>query len=564
MSTSANGKENMIIEDLWYKNTVIYSLDVETFMDSNGDGIGDFEGLMRRLDYLQALGIETLWLAPFYPSPNKDNGYDVSDYYGVHPRYGSSGDFVEFMHQAKKRGFKVILDLVVNHTSSEHLWFQEARKDKSSKYYDYYVWSEKKPKYRKDGVVFPGVQEATWTYDKKAQAYYHHRFYDFQPDLNMVNPQVRTEVRRIMGYWLELGVAGFRVDAVPFVLEASAPDVKRPERKFEYLEEMRQFLQWRVGDAILLGEANVLPEDVKKYFVGTSGMGSGIHMMFNFYVNQFLFYALATAEVGPLKEALYATKEIPSTAQWAQFLRNHDELDLGRLSDEQREQVFARFAPEERMQLYHRGVRRRLAPMLGDRRQMELAYSLNFSLPGTPVLRYGDELGMGEDLSLNQREAVRTPMQWSDEPQAGFSTAEKLVHPVIEDGIYSFERVNAESQRRDPESLLNWMSRMIRLRKECPEIGWGDWEILSVDTPGVLAMRYEWRGTSLVTVHNFKEIACEITLTPGVEGGHKLVDLLHDQYCESETGTHSIVLEPYGYHWYRVGGLNYSLVREKA
>jgi maltose alpha-D-glucosyltransferase/alpha-amylase len=565
MSASTHGKESsMIIEDLWYKNTIIYSLDVETFMDSDGDGIGDFEGLMRRLDYLQSLGVETLWLAPFYPSPNKDNGYDVSDYYGVHPRYGSSGDFVEFMNQAKKRGFKVLIDLVINHTSNEHPWFQEARKNKDSKYYDYYIWSEEKPKYRTDGVVFPGVQEATWTYDKKAQAYYHHRFYEFQPDLNIVNPQVRTEVRRIMGYWLELGVAGFRVDAVPFVLEASAPDVKEPERNFKYLEEMRQFLQWRVGDAILLGEANVLPDDTQKYFGGNGGPGSGIHMMFNFYVNQFLFYALATADTAPLEEALRATKSIPSTAQWAQFLRNHDELDLGRLSDEQREQVFARFAPEETMQLYHRGIRRRLAPMLGDRRHAELAYSLNFSLPGTPVLRYGDEIGMGDDLSLNEREAVRTPMQWSNEVQAGFSTAEKLVHPVIDEGIYGFERVNVESQRRDPESLLNWMSRMIRLRKECPEIGWGDWELLSTGTPGVLAMRYDWRGTSLVTVHNFREITQEIELTPGVQGGQRLVDLLHDVRCESESGTHQIVLEPYGYHWYRVGGLNYSLAHQKA
>ncbi|MEX2536534.1 MAG: alpha-amylase family protein [Trueperaceae bacterium] len=553
-----------VIEDLWYKNAIIYSLDVETFMDANGDGIGDFEGLMRRLDYLQSLGVEVLWLAPFHPSPQKDNGYDVADHYGVHPRYGSSGDFVEFMHQAKKRGFRVIIDLVINHTSNEHPWFQAARQDEDSKYRSYYVWSKEKPEFMTDGVVFPGVQESTWTYDKKARAYFHHRFYEFQPDLNMINPKVRAEVRRIMGYWLELGVAGFRVDAVPFLLEANAPDKTEPERHFEYLDEMRQFLQWRVGDAILLGEANVAPEEMKPYFGGNGGAGSGIHMMFNFYVNQYLFYALATANSEPLAQALRETQGIPATAQWAQFLRNHDELDLGRLSDERREEVFARFAPEESMQLYRRGIRRRLAPMMGDRRREELAYSLIFSLPGSPVIRYGDEIGMGDDMRLDERDAVRTPMQWSNESQAGFSTNQEPVHPVIREGIYGYERVNVEAQRRDPESLLNWMTRMVRLRKECPEIGWGEWEILDIETPGVLAMRYEWHGAGLVTVHNFREIPRQVDLVVDVDGGETLVDLLNEGRSQSDDRKHQIFLEPHGYHWFRVGGLNYSVARASA
>ncbi|HEX8274165.1 MAG TPA: alpha-amylase family glycosyl hydrolase [Longimicrobiaceae bacterium] len=308
-----------MIEDLWYKNTVIYSLDVESFMDASGDGCGDFEGLTRRLDYLQALGVGAVWLAPFQPSPDRDDGYDISDYYGVDPRYGSGGDFVEFVHQAEKRGIRVLMDLVVNHTSDEHPWFREAREDPDSPRRDWYVWSKKRPEGWDKGMVFPGVQESTWTRDPEAKAYYYHRFFDFQPDLNMDNPAVRTEVRRIMGYWLQLGVAGFRVDAVPFVIESTVPDGEQGTLHFEYLAEMRRFMQWRVGDAILLGEANVLPQEAEKYF-GADG-GSGIHMMFNFWVNQHLFYALATADTAPLAEALLATRDIPHTAQWAQFLR---------------------------------------------------------------------------------------------------------------------------------------------------------------------------------------------------------------------------------------------------
>jgi maltose alpha-D-glucosyltransferase / alpha-amylase len=550
-----------MIDDLWYKNAVIYSLDLETFMDANGDGVGDFEGLIRRLDYLNSLGVDAVWLAPFQPSPNLDNGYDVSDFYGVDLRHGSSGDFVEFMHQANKRGIRVIIDLVVNHTSDQHLWFQAARRNKSSRYYSWYIWSKKRPATWKQGMVFPGVQMSTWTYDKEAREYYFHRFFNFQPDLNMDNPEVRTEIRRIIGYWLELGVAGFRVDAVPFIIETPVPGKGKPELKFEYLTEMRQFLQWRVGNAILLGEANVLPAENRKYF---GADGNGIHMMFNFYVNQHLFYALASGDARPLIGALRATRNVPATAQWGQFLRNHDELDLGRLTDEQRETVFARFGPEPRMQLYHRGIRRRLAPMLGDRQHIELAYSLLFALPGTPVMRYGDEIGMGDDLSLKERDAVRTPMQWTNEGQAGFSTATKLVHPIIKGGVYGCEQLNVESQRREPNSLLNWTARMIRLRKECPEIGWGRWKILGTGSPHVLAMCYEWRGNSLVVVHNFDGQPHDIKIRPAVEGGERLANLLVDEERKADAGgTHRIGIEAYGYHWYRAGGLNYPLRRER-
>ena len=549
-----------MIEDLWYKNSVIYSLDIDTFVDGNGDGVGDITGVIRRLDYLQTLGIDVIWIAPLHPSPGRDNGYDVSDYYGVDPRHGSAGDFVELVHQAKKRGLKVIMDLVVNHTSDQHPWFQEARKGRDNPYHDWYVWSKKRPADWNEGMVFPGVQRSTWTLDKKAGEYYFHRFYEFQPDLNIDNPAVRTEIRRIMGFWLQIGVDGFRVDAVPFIIEhpdLAKPD-RKPEMKFEYIEEMRQFLQWRAGDSVLLGEANVKPDENRKYF----REGRGIHMMFNFWVNQRAFYALASSDTRPLRKALEETRELPHYAQWAQFLRNHDELDLGRLTEKQRQLVFERFGPEKRMQIYDRGIRRRLAPMLGNRACSELAYSLCFSLPGTPVIRYGDEIGMGDNLALEQREAVRTPMQWSSHRNGGFSTAGKLVVPMMDEGVYDCRHVNVEDQRRDSGSMLRWMMRLIRVRKECPEIGWGTWELLDPGDDSILCMRYDWRGNSIVTIHNFAEEPREAIIDLGTGENERLNNLFEAEELSSEDATFAIVIPAWGYRWYRVGDMNYALQRE--
>jgi maltose alpha-D-glucosyltransferase / alpha-amylase len=548
-----------MIDDLWYKNAVIYSLNVGTFMDSNGDGIGDFEGLSRRLDYLSGLGITCIWLQPFQPSPYLDDGYDISDYYGVDPRYGSSGDFVDFAHQAKQRGIRVIADLVVNHTSDQHPWFKASRSDKQSKYRDWYVWSKRRPRDYRKGVVFPGVQSAIWSFDKVAREWYYHRFYKFQPDLDVENLAVRTEIQRIMGYWLELGLSGFRVDAVPFVIERRRPHDH--DLHYEYLSELRDFLQWREGDAILLGEANVMPKDDEKFF---GPHGERMHMMFNFYVNQHLFYAFASGCATELAGALKMTQRIPPYAQWASFLRNHDELDLGRLTKDQRSLVYEKFGPDKRMQLYGRGIRRRLAPMLGNRRQLEMAYSLMFSLPGTPVLRYGDEIGMGDDLSLPERNAVRTPMQWSDERQAGFSTASKTVLPIVSEGPYGYKRVNVEAQRRDPTSMLNWTERLIRLRKECPEIGWGTYRILATGNPGVLALKYEWRNNSLIVIHNFDDRETTVTIDPDSNEGSQLTNLIVGEHSQAQpNGKHKIVMEGYGYRWYRVGGLGHILHREK-
>ena len=555
-----------MINDLWYKNAVIYCLSVATYLDTNGDGIGDFQGLLRRLDYLQGMGVTAIWLMPFQPSPMKDDGYDVADYYGVDPRYGTLGDFVEFTHGCRQRGLRVLIDLVVNHTSDQHPWFQEARRDPESKHRDWYVWSKKKPKDADSGMVFPGVQKTTWSYDEAAREYYFHRFYKFQPDLNTSNPEVQAEILKIMGFWLQLGVSGFRMDAVPFVISKKGPDVPVDSQveQYDMLREFAQFLTWREGEAIILAEANVLPGTDMQYF---GKAAERVQMMFNFEANQHLFLAMAASDGKPLMEALKQTKARPATAQWGHFLRNHDELDLGRLEEEERARVFEEFGPEPEMQLYQRGIRRRLAPMLGgDRRRLELAYSLMLTLPGTPVIRYGDEIGMGDDLKLPERNCARTPMQWSTEKHAGFTAGEKPVLPVISDGPYGFEHVNVAVQRRDPESLLNWMERMIRMRKEVPEIGWGDFGFIPAGTREVLAMRYTWRNNSTLFVHNLCGEPREIGLKLGEEfAGCELVNLLSEDHSRAEgDGRHRVLMEPYGYRWYRVCGLDYLLKRTEV
>jgi maltose alpha-D-glucosyltransferase/alpha-amylase len=554
-----------MLNDLWYKNAIVYCLSVGTFMDANGDGVGDFQGLMRRLDYLQGLGVTTIWLMPFQPSPGRDNGYDVSDYYNVDPKYGTLGDFAEFTHACAERGLRVIIDLVVNHTSDQHPWFKEARSDPASKYRDWYVWSDSQPSNAKSGVVFPGVQKSTWSFDKRAKRWYFHRFYDFQPDLNTSNPHVQAELLKIMGFWIQLGVSGFRMDAVPFVIATKGPKVRRPVEQYDMLRTFREFLQWREGDAIILAEANVMPDTDLDYF---GDEGERLPMMFNFQLNQNTFYTLATGDTKPLKKALLATKPRPPTAQWGVFLRNHDELDLGRLTPEQRAAVFAAFAPQPDMQLYRRGIRRRLAPMLaGDRRRLELAYSLMLTLPGTPVFRYGDEIGMGDDLRRRERESTRTPMQWSAEPQGGFTKHPRPPVRVISGGAYGFERINVASQRRDPNSFLNWMERLIRMRREVPEISWGDFEVLRTSRNDVLALRYDWRNNSVLCVHNFGDEACTVRFRSGYNetGDDRLINLLSDDHSRAgDDGRHAVVLEPYGYRWYRVGGLDYLLRRTEV
>jgi maltose alpha-D-glucosyltransferase/alpha-amylase len=558
MGGGARADEPDVINDLWYKNAIIYNLDVRTFMDSDGDGRGDFQGLTRRLDYLAGLGVTCLWLSPFYPSPERDDGYDVTDHYNVDPRYGSLGDFVEFTHAARNRGLRVILDVVLNHTSDQHPWFLDARSNPKSRFRDWYVWAKKRPREWREGMVFPGVQKSTWSYDREAKLWYFHRFYDFQPDLNTQNPEVQVEIRKILSFWLTAGASGFRMDAVPFLIGHKGSGIKAM-MNWSMLRDLRAFVQWRAGEAVILAEANVLPSANKNYF---GRDGDRMNMMFNFYANQHLFYALASSDTRPLVRALEATRKRPETAQWAMFLRNHDELDLGRLTEKRRQRVFDEMGPEKSMQLYNRGIRRRLSPMLkGDRRKMELAYSLLYTMPGTPVLRYGDELGMGDDLELPERDAIRTPMQWTCEEHGGFTTSKKPFVPVIEEGPWGYREINAADQRRDAQSFLNWTERMIRMRKECPEIGWGEFEALRTGRRDVLALRFDWRGNTVVVLHNFSEEPRDFLLK--LDGfDEPLIDLLADHHLKPQkAGLYSVMLEPYGYRWYRAGGLDYVFER---
>jgi len=544
--------------DRWYREAVIYSVQVDLFCDSNGDGCGDLPGLTSRLDYLSHLGVTCLWLNPIHPSPLRDGGYDVADYYAVHPRLGTLGDFTDLTLQAAQRGIRIVLDLVVNHTSDQHPWFRSARSDPESPYRDWYVWSGAEPPDRRQGIVFPGEQTETWSYDQTARAWYFHRFYDFQPDLNWANPAVRDEIRKVMGFWQQLGASGFRVDAAPFVLEQVTPGVDPAPQDFTILDRWRQDLQWRTGDAVLLCEANVAATEITKYTgTGVDGPNDRTHMMFSFLLNARLWLALAREVAEPLVESLTDLPRLQPQAQWATFLRNHDELDLSRLTEEQREQVFQIFAPSADMRLYGRGIRRRLAPMLsGDRRHIELAYALQFAMPGTPVMRYGEEIGMGENLALADRDAIRTPMQWSDAVAAGFSTAPpaELVVPVSLTGRFGARRVNVRAQQRDPDSLLRWFQQLIGAVRECPEIGTGACLVLDLPAaPSVLIHRFDSRQGAVLLLHNLADVPVTVDIGKGNAGPTRPWEVFADSAYQRPTrALTGIELRGWGYRWFRL------------
>ncbi|HEU4542363.1 MAG TPA: alpha-amylase family protein [Jiangellaceae bacterium] len=542
--------------DLWWKTAVIYCLDVETFMDWNGDGVGDFEGLSHRIDYLADLGVTCIWLMPFYPTPDRDDGYDIVDFYSVDDRFGSLGDFVEFVRTANDRGIRVIADLVVNHTSDKHPWFRSARSSKNSPFRDFYVWRSDEPPDTSTEVVFPGEQEGIWEYDEKTEEYFLHRFYKHQPDLNVANPAVRDEVARIMGFWLELGLAGFRVDAVPFFLEtlgASEMEEQAFGDPHEYQRALRSFLGRRRGEAIMLGEVALPYEQQMAYFGGADG--DELTMQFDFVVMEQIYLSMARQDAQPLADALRKRPEISRESQFATFVRNHDELHLGLLSEDERQEVFAAFGPEERMQIYGRGLIRRLPPMLdGDPRRIRMAYSLMFALPGTPVLFYGEEIGMGENLDVGGRQSVRTPMQWSSGRNAGFSSAPegKLVVPIVEGG-FGPEHVNVEDQRNDPDSLLNFVATLIRRFRESPEIGWSEYEVLDQPHSNVLAHRCTWHDGSVIMLHNFAAEPCTVPLElKDLDRYAVLNDLLQQDSTPLEDGRVELTLDGYGYRWLRV------------
>jgi len=545
--------------DLWWKNAVIYCVDTQAFQDSDGDGIGDLDGLTRRIDYLAGLGVTCLWLMPIYPSPERDHGYDVADYYGVAPKYGSLGDLVELVRAARDRGIRVIADLVVNHTSSAHPWFQAARRDRDGVYHDYYVWADAKPKDAGEGIIFPGEQRSTWSFDRVARRWYMHRFHPHQPDLNVNNPRVRDEIHKVIGFWLELGLSGFRVDAVPFIIEqvgAKHPEVRDPHN---YLRDLRSFASRRRGDAMLLAEANEPANKLAKFF---GERGEQMHVLFNFLLNQALHLALARGNARPAIKAMRALPKIPPACQWANFVKNHDEATFDKLTDRERAEVFAAFGPKKSMQLFGRGIRRRFPSMVdGDRRRMELMYSLLFSLPGTPVLFYGEEIGLGDDPRLPGREAVRLPMQWSDDAGGGFTSGDESKAPrrPLRDGPFGYRAVNVRAQREDPGSFLNWTERAIRTRKEWPEFGWGEWRTLATGRTEVLAHHVSWDdgGGDALALHNFADHPVRVTVRlprsrAAADRGwrHVFGAGANSPPSLPKSGRLSIELPPYGYHWF--------------
>ncbi|KAB8191461.1 trehalose synthase [Nonomuraea phyllanthi] len=530
--------------DVWYKNAVVYCLDVETFKDGDGDGVGDFRGLTQQIDYLSRLGVTCLWLMPFFPTPNRDDGYDITDFYTVDPRLGTLGDFVEFMRTAHDRGMRVIADLVVNHTSDQHPWFVEARSSRDSPLRDWYVWSDTPEPDDPSQIVFPDKEDSVWEYDEGSGQYYLHSFYRHQPDLNVGNPEVRDEIARILGFWMELGLSGFRVDAVPFLIENVEPRLAEPH---EFLADLRAFLTRRKGGSVLLGEVNVPYEDLLPYF--GEGLGDQLTMCFDFIGMQNAWLAMARADATPLARALRERPKPPQDCQWAMFLRNHDELTLDKLTEEEQQEIFEAFGPREDMQIYGRGLRRRLPTMLGgDLRRIKMAYSLLFSLPGTPVIFYGEEIGMGENLDAEGRMAVRIPMQWSE--TGGFTQGEPVRE--VPEGSFAPDRVNVADQKRDPDSLLRWFQLLIERYRESPELAWGDCTVLDSGHRSVLAHRCDADGATVVVVHNLCDTAVDVSLAlEGLAGCH-LTDLLVDGTLRvSGDDTVEVPLGPHGSRWFR-------------
>jgi maltose alpha-D-glucosyltransferase / alpha-amylase len=539
--------------DHWYRDAIIYAIDVEKFADSNGDGRGDFVGLTQRLDYLHDLGVTCIWLLPFYPSPRKDNGYDVTDYYGVDPRFGTLEDFDKFVRLAGERGIRVVIDIVMDHTSDEHPWFQAARRDPGSRFRKYYTWTHMPPAGRMGhGSAFPGEESSLWKYDEMAGAYYYHPFYRFQPQLYMGNPEVRQELMRVLDFWMSFGVAGFRLDAVPLMLGLDGPQIDPPRDPHRILKDARELVQKRQPGTALLGEVDLDAGQLIGYF----GDGDELNNLLNFQLNNYLFLALATERAAPVIRGLRLLPMPPEGCQWVNFLRNHDELNIQWLPEMDRAYVWEVFAPDPEARIYNRGIRRRLAPMINNPQKLEMAMSMLFSLPGTPMIMYGDEIGMGDDLSIPGRDAVRTPMQWSAGDNAGFSGAapEDLVRPVIADGPFSYESVNVESQTGNPESLLEVFKRLTTARASCPEIGRGGWHKLETQHSSVLAYQVTWRDGVVVLIHNLGSEPVTQTIDLHDRRGERVRTIISNRQhlCCVEEKMYTIELEGYGYAWYRV------------
>jgi len=543
--------KKMLKENLWYKDAIIYEVHVKSFYDSNNDGIGDFRGLTLKLDYIKSLGVDCIWLLPFYPSPLKDDGYDAADFYDVHPDYGELRDFEEFIQEAHRRGIRVIADMVFNHVSSDHSWFQEARSDPKSSKRDYFVWSDTDKKYEDARIIFVDTEESNWTWDPMAKKYYWHRFFSHQPDLNYDNPEVREEMKRVMRFWLSKGLDGFRCDAVPYLFEREGTNCENLPETHAYLKEIRKMMDEEFPGTILLAEANQWPTEAIPYF----GEGDEFHMAFNFPLMPRIFIAFRKADRTSLVDILNQTANIPTSCQWAKFLRNHDELTLEMVSDEERDFMYSEYAKHPKMRL-NVGIRRRLAPLVdNDRLKLEIFNALLFSLPGTPVIYYGDELGMGDNIFLGDRNGVRTPMQWDSDRNSGFSKVdpEELYLPVIVNPNYHYESVNVRAEEKLPYSLLNYMKQLIEARKSTKAFGRGGIKMLHPENRSILAFVRTYLDEDILCIFNLsrKPQFFELDLSEYV--GIKPVEMLGEvTFPRIKERPYLFTLTGHGFLWFRI------------
>jgi maltose alpha-D-glucosyltransferase/alpha-amylase len=558
--------ESLLLEDnpQWYKDAVVYEVHVRAFCDGNSDGIGDFVGLTQKLDYLQDLGVTVLWLLPFYPSPLKDDGYDIADYHSIHADYGTLHDFKHFLYEAHERGIRVITELVINHTSDQHPWFQRARVAKpGSRARDFYVWNDNQDKYHEARIIFKDFELSNWSWDPVAKAYFWHRFYSHQPDLNFDNPEVRKALMGVLDFWLEMGVDGMRLDAVPYLYEREGTNCENLAETHSFLKQLRQHIDKKYHNRMLLAEANQWPEDAVTYF----GSGDECHMAFHFPVMPRLFMSVHMEDRFPIIDILDQTPAIPDSCQWALFLRNHDELTLEMVTDEDRDYMYKVYATDPRARL-NLGIRRRLAPLLGNnRRKMELLNSLLFSLPGTPVIYYADELGMGDNIYLGDRNGVRTPMQWSADRNAGFSRAnpQRLYLPVIIDPEHHYETVNVEAQQQNPSSLLWWMKRLVLLRKNYQSFGRGSLEFLYPDNHKVLVFTRRFQDEIILVVANLSRFVNYVELDLAAYKGMVPVELFgHTRFPTIGELPYFLTLGPHSFYWFKLEQARISETRAAA
>ena len=536
---------------LWYKDAIIYQIHVRTFQDSNGDGIGDFTGLEEKLDYLQALGISAIWLMPFFPSPLRDDGYDISDYYSVHSSYGTLEDFRKFLGSAHDRGIRVIIELVLNHTSDQHPWFQESRSSKDNPRRDWYVWSDSNTRYSGARIIFLDTEKSNWEWDPISKAYYWHRFFGHQPDLNYDNPAVREEMWNVMRFWLEVGVDGFRLDAVPYLVEREGTNCENLPETHAILKGLRRRLDQEFPGRMLLAEANQWPADLRPYF----GDGDEFHMAFHFPLMPRMFMAVKLEDRKPITEILRQTPEIPLSCQWSLFLRNHDELTLEMVTDMERDYMYDTYAGSKMMRL-NLGIRRRLAPLLdNDRRRIELMNGMLMSLPGTPILYYGDEIGMGDNISLGDRNGVRTPMQWTGGWNGGFSTSdpERLYAPLIQDPVYGYPAVNVLRQTESEHSLLHWMRRILTVRRSIAAFGRGTIEFLHPASHRILAYVRHLGNETVLVVNNLSSTAQAVELDLQRYKGNILIEMFgKNLFPRVGDLPYLLTLGPYQFYWFRL------------